>query len=215
MRVPTDLSKKKLLSVAIEESGEQLVDIRQECPKILIHPLLNKEGSKPLVRKTIALMLNGANSYLPKGIVLMARDAYRSSDIQRKIYSSFIKKFKKENPPWSQVRLKEETNKFVADPEGLIPGGHTTGAAVDVTLAYAKNKKRLAMKTSKLPYQEQTSVNSKVPKHIRKNRKILYDAMIKAGFVNYPNEWWHYSFGDVFATARQGGKIAIYGAVEK
>ena len=29
-----------------------------------------------------------------------------------------------------------------------------------------------------------------------KNRKILYDAMINAGFVNYPLEWWHYSYGD-------------------
>ena len=160
-------------------------------------------------------MLNRASANLPEGIVLMVRDAYRSSDIQRKVYSGFLKKFKKENPYWSQPRLKEETNKFVADPQGSIPGGHTTGAAVDVTLAYAKDNRRMAMKTSKLSYQEQTHIGSKVPNHIRKNRKILYDAMKKAGFVNYPNEWWHYSFGDVFATARQGGKIAIYDAVKQ
>jgi len=215
VRVPTDLSEKQLLSVKIEESGEKLVDVRQECPEILIHPLLGKTDTKPLVRKTIARMLNSANSFLPDGIVLMLRDAYRSADTQRRIYSSFIKKFKKENPLWSEARLKEETNKFAADPKGLIPGGHTTGAAVDVTLAYAKNKKRLAMKTTKLNYQEQTRLDSMVPRHIRKNRKLLYDATIKAGFVNYPNEWWHYSYGDVFATARQGGKIAIYGAVEQ
>ena len=215
MRVPTDLSEKQLLSVKIEESGEKLVDVRQECPEILIHPLLGKTDTKPLVRKTIARMLNSANSYLPQGIVFMVRDAYRSLDTQRRIYSSFKRKFKRENPAWSQARLKEETNKFVADPQGLIPGGHTTGAAVDVTLAYVKNKKRLAMKTTKLSYQEQTSLDSMVPRHIRKNRKLLYDATIKAGFVNYPNEWWHYSYGDVFATARQGGKIAIYGAVEQ
>jgi hypothetical protein len=30
------------------------------------------------------------------------------------------------------------------------------------------------------------------------NRKLLYNAMTRAGFTNYPEEWWHYDFGNQF-----------------
>ena len=32
----------------------------------------------------------------------------------------------------------------------------------------------------------------------RDNRRILYNAMLNVGFTNYPSEWWHYDFGDLF-----------------
>lgn len=37
MRVPTDLTQEQLLGVTIEESGEKLVNIKKECPKIFIY----------------------------------------------------------------------------------------------------------------------------------------------------------------------------------
>jgi hypothetical protein len=30
----------------------------------------------------------------------------------------------------------------------------------------------------------------------RRNRDLLAEVMVGAGFVNYPTEWWHWSFGD-------------------
>ncbi len=33
---------------------------------------------------------------------------------------------------------------------------------------------------------------------VRENRRLLYYAMIDAGFTNLPSEWWHYDYGDRF-----------------
>jgi D-alanyl-D-alanine dipeptidase len=35
--------------------------------------------------------------------------------------------------------------------------------------------------------------------------------MTKAGFINYPKEYWHYSYGDVMWAELTGSTTAIYG----
>ena len=51
---------------------------------------------------------------------------------------------------------------------------------------------------------------SRAAKH---NRKILIRVMRRAGFVNYPREWWHWSYGDKCWAAVK--KInSIYGIVD-
>lgn len=37
-----------------------------------------------------------------------------------------------------------------------------------------------------------------ISKEAENNRKILIKAMEKAGFINYPTEWWHWSYGDCY-----------------
>ena len=44
---------------------------------------------------------------------------------------------------------------------------------------------------------------------IRDHRRLLYSVMTEAGFTNYPEEWWHYDYGDLF-WARATGKDALY-----
>lgn len=46
----------------------------------------------------------------------------------------------------------------------------------------------------------------------RENRRMLWNVMTAAGFSNYPDEWWHYDFGNQFDSARNAGRTAIYGA---
>lgn len=43
------------------------------------------------------------------------------------------------------------------------------------------------------------------------NRRLFWNAMTAAGFSNYPEEWWHFDFGNQFDAIRTGRK-AIYGA---
>src|SRR3989304_9200980 len=214
MRTPPDLSEEKLLSVRIVESNEPLADIRKQCPMILVHRLLEKNGSKPLVRRNIAKMLNQAKSFLPKEVTIMVRDALRPINVQRRSRDLLKKRFQREHPTWLSIKIEKEVNKFIADPDSLIPPAHTTGAAVDVVLGFLKSKRSKIMKIKNLSYQEQAKVESKkTPGHVIKNRKLLYEVMTKAGFVSNPNEWWHYSYGEVFAVARIGGKIAKYGKI--
>ena len=45
----------------------------------------------------------------------------------------------------------------------------------------------------------------------RHNRNLLARAMGGAGFVNYPTEWWHWSYGDRYWALISKADSAIYG----
>lgn len=47
---------------------------------------------------------------------------------------------------------------------------------------------------------------------IRRNRRVLHNAMAQAGFANLPSEWWHYSIGDG-SWSRAAGQPARYRGV--
>jgi D-alanyl-D-alanine dipeptidase len=67
-----------------------------------------------------------------------------------------------------------------------------------------------------LTYQENAKSNqTKLPKYIKKNRKIMFDALTKAGMSNYPKEYWHWSYGDLWWAERNQKEYAIYGPIYK
>ena len=51
-----------------------------------------------------------------------------------------------------------------------------------------------------------------IPGEATRNRGLLIGAMAAAGFVNYPTEWWHWSYGDRYRAYAFGKPAAIYGA---
>jgi len=72
------------------------------------------------------------------------------------------------------------------------------------------------MRSKKLNYQENSlSQQPKLPEHLQKNRKMMADALEKAGFSNYPMEFWHWSYGDLWWAKRKKKKIAIYGLIKQ
>lgn len=48
----------------------------------------------------------------------------------------------------------------------------------------------------------------------RANRRVLGDALTAAGLVNYPTEWWHWSYGDRYWALATGAGSALYGPRE-
>jgi hypothetical protein len=57
---------------------------------------------------------------------------------------------------------------------------------------------------------DQTSISDE-ERETRDNRRLLWNVMVEAGFSNYPEEWWHFDFGNQFDAARTG-HTAIYAA---
>ncbi|MER7188457.1 M15 family metallopeptidase, partial [Streptomyces hyaluromycini] len=45
----------------------------------------------------------------------------------------------------------------------------------------------------------------------RANRVLMGRALTTAGFVNYPTEWWHWSYGDRYWALLSGAPAARYG----
>ncbi len=105
-----------------------------------------------------------------------------------------MKKLKAKHPDWTQSKIEEEANKMVANPYG-IGSGHQTGGAIDVTLSYLGQM--LDMGTPYLSDEVQTRTDYPflTPTQIQ-NRRLLKGTLEKVGLVNYPLEWWHYSYGE-------------------
>ena len=112
----------------------------------------------------------------------------------------------------SEDELKRRARAFCADPTSGDGGGHQTGGALDVTL-YAGTE-ALDMGTEIGEYNALTKTeNPSLTPLQRANREILRRAMERAGFVNYPNEWWHYSYGDQMWCAYARRRKAFYGKI--
>ena len=46
------------------------------------------------------------------------------------------------------------------------------------------------------------------------HRSILIRAMAGVGFLNYPWEWWHWSWGDQYWAHQSGSACAHYGSID-
>lgn len=180
-------------------------------------------------RKTVCQKLQQANEILkPYGVELFLWDAWRPIEIQRALWQYFIEeahhKLKTDNPQ----RLRAYAGKFCSNPESFDPINphtwptHSTGGAVDLSLRRRDSGELLYMggtfddaspdsytdyfepklSTKKVSCTDASAeLESSSGIDARRNRRLLYFAMTKAGFVNYPYEWWHYDFGTQMAAA--------------
>ena len=119
-----------------------------------------------------------------------------------------------------------EVSRFWATPsdDPATPPPHSTGAAVDLSLADAAGQP-LAMGS---PIDAIGAVSE--PNHFaavaaacsdsaerlqalewHRRRQLLAAAMQAAGFEQHPNEWWHFSWGDQMWAWRSGSAQAHYG----
>ncbi len=215
------ISDKKLIKIPIKDNGEKIVFIKDLIPEIIIKvpKYIECEGNKfvkqtLMVRIGVAKRLKIAQKLLPQGYKILLRCGYRSIKIQKEIYQKTYNKIKCGHPDWSLDKLREETSKFVA-PLDIVPP-HSTGGAVDISII-GNNGKQLDMgtKIGADMHLEKTMTNSNsVSNIVKMNRKILIKVMEKAGFVNYPTEWWHWSFGDRYWAAVLNKKYSIYKSIE-
>lgn len=181
------------------------------------YPLMNLKSSVPdcFVREEVFDMLVKAQKYLPEGIKFRIWDTWRPFSLQAELYyfysESIIRTFNLEGK--SESEQKKVISKFVSYPKNntLVPPVHTTGGAVDLTLIDLEGKE-LQMGTEFDSFSEKTKTDyfeNSTYNNIKENRRILYNAMIKAGFTNLPSEWWHYDYGDRF-WAYYNNEPAIY-----
>lgn len=206
-----------IIKIPIKDNGEKLVNLKDFCPEIIINiePQSRRMQRLPkdtcYVRENVAKKLCKVQKQLPKDYHLMVWDGHRPLKVQKKVYSDFYNKLKKKNPKWTKEKLKRETEKYVAPIEIVPP--HSTGGAVDLTIIGPRGK-RLDMGTKIDVVSKKSHTYSKeISKKAKANRRLLIKAMTKAGFINYPPEWWHWSYGDRYWAAVLKKKYSIYKGV--
>lgn len=205
-----------VLRIPIKENNEPLVDLASSR-QIAVYNSKSKESNRfSMIRKHVAAKLIEASEHLPKGIRFLVYEAYRPLRLQRKYFTEYYKELSKIHPDWDKVRLAEETSKFIAPPESVPP--HSTGGAIDLTLVDNKGHKLdMGTKYDATPEESKDAcftLSHGISKEAKGNRQLLIDALSKVGFVNYPTEWWHWSYGDRYWAFQTKNPHAIYGGLD-
>ncbi len=208
------LSDPRVAAVPSAEDGDPLVDLR-EVPELLLDArAADPAGAYARLRSSVAGRLLAAQRALPPGLRLLVIEGYRPVDAQQAIFTAYRDELRARHPGWTDARLHVETSKFVS-PVEVAP--HGTGGAVDLTLCAADGAE-LDMGTAVDATPEDSAdacffAATNIGARARANRRVLGDALSGAGLVNYPTEWWHWSYGDRYWALLTGAPAALYGPV--
>ena len=206
------LPKKYIRKIKVIENNEELVRIDNDNDFIFAEDL-----NKPIyLRKAVYEKLKiFAQDLKEKNYKIKIYDAYRSYENQEKAWKRRYEETKKEFPSLSETEIERRTSLKVSKiTDKANVGGHQTGGAIDITLV-DKNNKELNMGTPYSVHNTKTKTYSKeLTEEERKNRLLLLNSLKKLGFNNFPNEWWHYSYGDKMWAAYNFKKTCFYGYIE-
>jgi zinc D-Ala-D-Ala dipeptidase len=208
------MSDARVAAVAVEECGEPLVDV---SGSLLVDDRKHKDslGAETHLRRGVLERLLRAQTLLPDGLRLLFVEGYRPPALQRRYCERYADELRAAHPRWAADRIRTAASRYVSPPE-IAP--HTAGAAVDLTLADADGRELdlgTAMNASPEAsdgacYTDAAGISAEA----RGNRAVLGRALGAAGLVNYPTEWWHWSYGDRYWALATGAAVAPYGPKE-
>lgn len=220
--------------IPIRECGQKLVNVEKldsdyivSKPMYYIQSIPNSLKSC-YVREEIAELLLQAAKSLPSEFKLVVYDGYRPYQVQLSLYQSYYNQLKVAEPDLKEEELIRKTKTYVSIPstDSKAPSTHLTGGAVDVTLAYRKNGEEVNLGTAfddfsskaKTLYYEElvqkgTDLSSQ-EKSFLDYRRLLFHTLIDVGFVNYPEEWWHFDYGNQWWASIKNKEEAKFGYID-
>lgn len=223
VEIPDPISMAGWKEVAIEESYQPLINLDGLDPRIQIDPQYYRAGIpnalySMYLRQEAAEKLIEAASLLPEGHKLVVFDSFWPLEVQENLFNTFKTQLREQYPEKSEEELVGLTQTYVSLPskDPMKPSPHATGGAVDLSVV-GPSGLPLDMGTDFDSFEitAQTAYFKKDPKteNIHQNRRLLYMVMTQAGFTNYPEEWWHYDFGNQF-WGKITGEKAKYGLAD-
>lgn len=218
------LSDPEVISIAIVENNEPLVDLKRLS--IIAYgpsPEIPNNTDYTKVRKTVYEKLVFAQSLLPTGLKLCLYEGYRSIALQRMLFENRFSKLQTLYPAWPHERVFHETTRLVApvinsDGSKNIPP-HSTGSAVDVYLINDDSQPvdmgiLVQNWMDDIDGSRSQTLSKRISGEAQRYREIMSEALLAAGFINFPNEYWHWSFGDRYWAHQSDQPHAIYGSIE-
>ncbi len=218
--------------VPIKESGSELVPLSLAPERILVRPAYfcaGLPGTSPecYARAEVYRRLLHAASLLPEGVRMVVLDGWRSTQVQQTLFDQCLAVLRTGYPDKDASELRALTSRFVARPSvnAEAPSPHSTGGAVDLTLASAEGTLLdfgspfdYPGERSFLRYFEERADEAPLAgreDEILQNRRLLFHVMTEAGFVNYHAEWWHFEYGTQRWALVKGEKKAFFGASDR
>lgn len=201
-----------IAAIPVVESHEELLDART-VPELRVDTLMRDDaGDYAHLRAGVLDRLLHAQTLLPNGFRLLLVEGYRPPPVQLSIFESYADTLRAANPDWPADHVRTMASRYVSPPE-IAP--HSAGAAIDLTLADADGT-ALDMGTVINATPEESdgacyTAATTISDAARRNRNTLGAALAEAGLVNYPTEWWHWSYGDRYWARETGAPTARYG----
>ena len=236
--------------IPIAESGEPLQPIPPSVLRLEPHPYValgapyGAQADPFRLRAGVVDQLLAAERHLATlrpGWRLLIFDAWRPLEVQRFMVQQAIGEqcrlqgVDPLEPSVALAAIVAEVGRFWAPPsdDPATPPPHSTGAAVDLTLAGPTGSDGVAAAGDEHPL-HQLNLGAPIdaigavsePDHFAAaacadpssdaarwhgRRQLLREVMATAGFVQHPNEWWHFSLGDQLWAWRSGAATARYG----
>lgn len=217
--IPAPRSMTGWKTVPIQECGEPLVELNSLHSRVVVDAQYQQQGiagasSRQYLRRGAADRLVSAANRLPDGYKLVIFDAYRPLAVQQALFDSFKGVVEKEMPGHSPEEILEATQKYVSLPSSDLtrPSPHATGGAIDLSIL-GPDGMLLDMGTTFDSFEAQAGTayfaDRRKDELLHRNRQLLYTVMVDAGFTNYPEEWWHFDYGNQF-WGHLSGKDATY-----
>lgn len=217
----TLISDAKVLSIPVHENQESWIDLKNQNIIVLgPSPEIPDNQDYTYLRKAVYEKLKQAQSHLPKGLRFCLYEGYRSLSLQKIIFEKQYNNVKQRYPDWEEKDIFLETTKLVSpvlnpDHTHNIPP-HSTGAAIDVYLIDEQGKAiDMGIHPKDWMKDKDGEVSLTTSTHIsteaKKNRQIMSKVLAEVGFVNYPTEYWHWSYGDRYWAYVTKNHQAIYG----
>lgn len=191
------------------ENGEPLVDLRQVAPSLLAM----RPGTLTWCRQTVAEMAEQAARALPRGLKFGYSEAWRPLVRQTLIYDAMWNWLAEARPGLDRVTMRRIVCKWVAPVDQKAPPGHCTGAALDLYLLDSQNEPMDVISPFSRFQAGPTYVYG-LTEDAQRNRDLLVNTLLEAGFSNCRDEFWHYSYGDAGWAVRTGQSTCHYGLVE-
>ena len=198
------LSDDRITGIPAIESGEPLVDL-------FTRDVLT--SGQQFARETVADRLALADTFLPAGIRLHVVEGLRPVESQQAIWDGYRAELEHLHPGLAAHEVDRLASRFVS-PIEVAP--HVAGAAVDLTLVGAHGPLDLGTPIDATPEQSSGAcffAAANISREAQTNRSLLADVLTAAGLVNYPTEWWHWSYGDRYWAYVEDRPAALYGPV--
>lgn len=185
-------------------------DLEGDCYRDYIqkHPDFTLQLRTSVVDKLLV-----AQSQLPSTLRIRLRAGYRPYEVQLSLLRSFMNDIAARQPQMTHDELLDYTRAYVADPSIECPP-HVTGGAVDIDIIDTTTGTLIDMGCAantdgEIAYLHSALTNDQQ----RRNRQVLLDAMLEAGFCPLANEWWHYQYGETNWAAFYGQSSTLYGLI--
>lgn len=217
------IADSRVLAVPIIENHDPLIELKDQVTIAYgPSPEIPDNQDYTKMRLTVYTKLKEAQALLPQGLFFCVYESYRSLSTQKKLFDNRYQTLQALHPEWSHEECFEETTKLVSpvinkDGSTNIPP-HSTGGAFDIYLVDdAGNiidmgicvKDWITDTAGELSATDSDIISTQAKSY----RKIMCEVLEMVGFVNYPTEYWHWSFGDRYWAYHKKMSHAMYDSI--